>query len=305
MMTTLGTSGMMISAVWVALVALKLNFLLWIFRLKVSATMIVIPILAAAGVAFFPYALPAYKGAALWIHLGATWYGVLLGAGAFSLRTRVESTVQLDDRALTVLRRIRTAAMFLWAGFYMFHTAIWMVTFDIPLTLAHASPLFTLCLLLKREVWTWAGSFSVVAMTTVLPPSVTPAAFILAILLGIKAWRTGPNRYYSGAIICLYIGFCSMGWEGGKLPDPHLGLLIPTTVALLSAAWFLRLPSAIPAAIMVMLSGSKVFLPRGLIQWGSFILIIGFTTLIAGFLLNWHQMRFQSHTDKGSSGTSF
>jgi hypothetical protein len=55
-------------------------------------------------------------------------------------------------------------------------------------------------------------------------------------------------------------------------------------------AWVLRLPSAIAAAVLVMLTGAEAFVPSGRIQWGSFVLVMGFTSLLGGIGMNlWYK----------------
>jgi len=76
----LGTTGLVMSTAWVVMVLVKLEILAWIFRLKTSPTALILPALAAVGVAGMPYAL-GYTGAANGtIHLIATWYVVGLVA---------------------------------------------------------------------------------------------------------------------------------------------------------------------------------------------------------------------------------
>lgn len=298
MMTTLGSVGVIITVTWVTLVAFKLIVLAWMFRLKASAAAIIVPVLAAVGIAGVPHALELNEVDKVLLHLGAIWYGVILMASVLYVRPKVDCTISLDDWGKTVLRRAKTTALVMWAGLYLFHLIIWMELFNIPFSLAQAAPFFLLWFLFKKEVWAWVGGLVIIALTSVVPFAVTPTALIVGIVYGLKARQTARYRFYLGTAVCFYLAFWAIGWRGGALPEPSLWLILTTTLILLVMAWCWRLPSAIPATVLVMLPGAEVLLPKGSLQWGSFTLVIGFTALIAGIAVNWTHRRFKPKYEK-------
>jgi len=293
MMTTMGIVGGITSVVWVALVAFKLMALVWMFHLKVPSVVIIIPTLAAMGIAGVPHALELLKEDQVLITLGAIWYGVILMVSVQTIRPRIDCTITLDDWGKTVLNRVKKTALLMWSGFYLFHLMTWIEMFDIPFSYAYAGPFFLFWFFPKKEIWTWVGGLVIIGLTSVMPSAVTSTAFIVAIFYGLKARQTKRHRFYLGAVIYSYLACWAMGWKGGLLPEPNLWLILTTTMILVVMAWYWRLLSAVPATVLVMLSGAEIFLPQGSFQWGSFILVIGFTTLIAGIAVNWTQNRFK------------
>ena len=292
MMTTIGIVGGITSVVWVTLVAFKLMALIWMFRLRVSFSVVIIPILAAMGIAGVPHALELLKEDQVLINLGAIWYGVILMVSVQYIRPRIDCTINLDDWGKTVLNRVKKTAFLMWSGFYLFHLITWIEIFNIPFSYAYAGPFFLIWFLLKKEIWTWAGGLVIIGLTSVIPSAVTPTALIVAIFYGLKARQIKRHRFYLGTVICSYLACWAIGWVGGVLPEPNLWLILTTAMILVVMAWYWRLLSAVPATVLVMLSGAEILLPQGLLQWGSFILVIGFTTLIAGIAVNWTQNRF-------------
>ncbi len=291
MMTTLGGFGVIATVAWVYLVAIKLNVLVWVFRLKVSAATIVIPILAAVGLAGVPYALELHKVDKILIHLGAVWYGVVLMALVKYLRPKVDCAMPLDQWGQTVLRRSKKTALAMWTGFYAFHLLSWKDVFDIPFTLAHAAPLLLLviCFLLEKEVWAWVGGLAIILLTAQVPSAITPTAFVVGMVYGLQARQRMRPRFYLGTAVYIYLALWAVGWKGGPLPEPKLWLILSTALILIVMGWYWRLASAIPATILVMLPGAGIVLPQGSLQWGVFAIVIGFATLVVGIAANWTQ----------------
>lgn len=288
LMTTLGGLGVVATVAWVYLVAIKVNLLVWVFRLKVSAGAIIIPILAAIGIAGVPHVFELYRMDQELVHLGALWYGVVLMALVIFLRPKVDCAVPLDDWGQTVLRRSKKAALAMWTGFYLFHLLAWKNVFGIPFTLAHVAPLLLLvCLLLEKEVWIWAGGLAVLFLTMKFPPGITPTALVVGMVYGLKGWQKSRPRFYLGTVVYFYFAFWAISWKGGPLPEPKLWLILAATLVLIVMAWTWRLPSAIPATILVMLPGGGVVVPQGALQWGALALVIGFASLIAGVAASW------------------
>jgi hypothetical protein len=293
MMTTIGTVGGITSVLWVALVGFKLMALIWVFRLSVSFCVVIITMLAALGIAGVPHALALFKENQLLINLGAVWYGVILIVSLQYIRPRIDCIITLDDWGMKVLNRVKKTALLMWSGFYLFHLMTWIEMFDIPFSFAYAGPFFLLWFLPKKEGWAWVGGIIIIGITSVIPSAVTPTALVVAIFYGLRARQTKQHRFYLGTVIHSYLAFWAVGWKGEILPEPNLWLILTTTMILVVMAWYWRLLSAIPASVLVMLSGAEILLPQGLLQWGSFVLVIGFTTLIAGIAVNWTQNRFK------------
>ncbi|MFH1349730.1 MAG: hypothetical protein ABII26_02220 [Pseudomonadota bacterium] len=293
MMTTLGGVGSITTVVWVAMVTLKLYALAWAFCLKLSLAAVIVPTLAAAGIAEIPHALELFNENRELIHLGATWYGVILLASILYVRPKFLCTVPLDDWGQTVMRRVIKTALVMWSLFYLFHLITWIEMFSIPFSLAQAAPFFLMWFFPKKEAWAWAGGLVILALTSVIPPAVTPTALMVGIIYSLKARQTGRHRFYLGTVLYIYFGLWAIGWEGDILPEPKSWLILSTAMILLLMAWYWRLPSAIPATVLIMLPGAELFLPQGTLQWGTFTLVIGFATLIAGFALNWTHRRFK------------
>lgn len=299
LMTTLGDIGIMASAVWVGLVACKLMALAWIFRLRVSPAVILIPTLAAMGIAGFPHALETLKGDEVLIHLGAIWYGVMLLTLVHHVRPKVDCALGLDGWGLTVLRRSKKAALAMWAGLYLYHLIMWTQMFTIPFTPAQAAPFLMPCFFLKRERWAWGTGPAMIFLTPSVPVAVAPTALAVGILYGLKANRTQQYRFYPGAAVCFFLALWAIGWEGGPVPAPQPWLVFVTTLILLGMAWYWRLPTGIIAALLVMLTRAESVIPRGPLQWGSLTLLIGFTTLIVGLALNWSWKNSKPREERG------
>ena len=293
LMTTLSHVGIWISVAWFVLVAVKLFVLTWLFRLKTSPVAIIVPALAAAVIAGMPHALEFYKNDKILIHLGAVWFGIILMTSIRYLKPKIESTMDLDIWGQTVLRRVKKTALFMWAGFYLFHLFTWIEMFSVPFTLAQAAPFFLFWFLARQEFWVWLGALIIIALTSVIPFTVTPVAVFVAIAFGLKARETKRYRFLVGTVLCLYFGFWVIGWEGKALPEANLWLNFMAAAIFIVMAWRLRLPSAIPAAVLVMLPGANFLIPHGPLQWGILILVIGFIALIVGVAINWSQKKSQ------------
>ena len=164
----------------------------------------------------------------------------------------------------------------------------WKNVYGVPFTLAHTAPLLLLvCLFLEKEVWVWAGGFAVLLLTMKFPSAMTPTALVVAMVYGLQGRKKRQPRFYLGTVVYFYFALWAIGWKGGSLPEPKLWLMLATTLVLIVMAWTWRLPSAIPATILVMLPGGGLVVPKGSIQWGAFALVIGFVSLIAGVAASW------------------
>ncbi|MFH1490914.1 MAG: hypothetical protein ABII06_18575 [Pseudomonadota bacterium] len=283
---TLEGLGLLTSGGWVVMAALKIAALAWVFRLKVSPYALLIPVLAAAGVAGVPYLFHLYPGYRTMIHLGAIWYGVFLTASVLFLRPKVRPLITLDEWGQTVLRRTLKTAIAIWAGFYVFHLITWIELFEIPYTTAQIAPFFLLWFLAKRETWSWAGGLLVILFSLWIPASVAPTALIAGIAFGIKARQMRKDRLYIGTVLGFYIALWTIGWQGKGFPEPNLWLHVLAVLVLLGMGWRMRLSYAYAAAVLLLLPGAGRLVPRGAFQWGITLIVTGFVSLIAGVAVN-------------------
>jgi hypothetical protein len=141
--------------------------------------------------------------------------------------------------------------------------------------------------LFKKERWTWAGGLTIILLTAEITAAVTPVAAIVGMVYGLQAWQKRRPRFYLGVALCFYLAAWAFGWEGGPLPEPEPWLVLSTILSLIVIACYWRLISAIPAILLIMLSGAGYTLPHGSLQWGVLILVIGFTALIVGIIASW------------------
>ena len=285
---TLGTTGLAMSAAWAVMVVVKLEILAWIFRLKTSPTALILPALAAVGVAGTPHVLGLAGAANGTVHLIATWYAV--GLVAFFLWTppKVECAFTLDRWGQTVFHRTSKAVWMIWTGFYLYHLAAWLVEFSITVKLSHAAPfLLLLPFLSKKEISVWAGCLGAVVVTSVTPSTVTPTAILAGIVFACHGWRTQQHRLLVGAVMSLYLAAWTIGWHSWPLPEPELSLSLTTAAVLFVMAWRLQLPSAVLTGVVLMLPIWKDIVPRDALGLGVLLIAIGFLSLIVGVAIYW------------------
>jgi hypothetical protein len=288
--TTLEHSERTVAIAWGIMVVLKLIALAWAFRLKLSATAFVVPVLAAIGIASFPQLFQEHDAIKGTIHLIATWCGIALTVFAYWKRPTILCKLSLDEWGQTVLRRASKAIWLIWVGFYFLHLLIWLNMFEIPVTILHlVSLLLLIPLLSKHEWWVWAGSVNALAIALVNPSTVSLTALAVALVLGWKAWRTQQKRLYVGTILALYIAVWTIGWQQWPLPEFNLWLSLVSAAMLILMAWRLQLP----VALLPMLAGvypiMKFLRSLSGLGWGIILLTIGFIALIVGVAINWSQ----------------
>lgn len=291
---TLGTGGLIVSALWVTLLVLKLMALAWVFKLKLSPQTFIIVGLAAVGMAGTPLFLALTSIDKGTVHLAATWYGAGLLALFLWADPRVESKFELDKWGQTVLQRTRHVAWMIWAGFYLYHLAAWSIAFSITLTLPHFAPIVLLLpFLFGYEISVWVGGLGAIALASAEPFTVTPTAMVVSMVFVLHGWHGRRYRLFVGAVLAFYLAAWTVGWQSWPLPEPELWLNVATATVLLAIAWRLQLPSALLAVILTMLPLWKKLAPRDTLGWGILLLALGFLTLIAGVAVYWTQPRSQ------------
>lgn len=285
---TLGQAGLLAASVWAALVPLKLALLAWIFRIRAYAMAYVLPTMAAIGIAGVPQALALAPLEGGLVHLGATWFGVMIVAMARRMRPGVASREDLDDWGSTVLRRFTRSAAGVWCGLSLLHLLAWVLQYDLALTIPHAAPLLLLLPFLHRhESLAWAGAAAAIGISVFVPGTVALSSAAAALVLAWHAHDWGIRRLGVGAVLSVYLAVWSFGWTGWPLPEPFLELNLATAAVCLAMAWKLRVKTAIPAAALVLLPSGGSVTPHTTLEWGIAVLALGFAALVMGVAISW------------------
>jgi hypothetical protein len=291
-LSTLKYVGGFSTVIWLLLFAAKLGVLLWIFRLKLPAIGFIVPILAAIGMTGTPYLLGYTNLDKATVHLLITWYGVALASLVFWFQPTVTSKDKLDQQGKRILLRISRAAWLIWGGLYFYHIISWIRIWDVVIPIAHVAPVFILLpFMTKEEGITWAGCILAITFSVSTPAVFGFTSLLVGIVFYLKGWLNHQPRLYLGAILALHLSLSNYVGEGLSFFDPPLFLAVSTAVGLLAIGWIYRLISA----FLIVLVGVFVFWnprgPQGIMEWGSLLIAIGFTTLIVGIFMNW-KLRF-------------
>jgi hypothetical protein len=283
-LSVVGEAGIIAAAVWAALVPIKMLLLAWTFRLRGPAILLLILAVASAVVAGMPQVMNRTAIDAGLLHLGSLWLFAALVAAVLRLWPKVRSSEKLEPWGHTVLLRTLRAAGVMWAGLYLMHAGTWMIQFNVDPHPLQAVP-FVLLLpfLIRHESLAWLSAAGAVAISTLYPTTVAPTAAFVGLLFVIHAYGLRQKRAYVGALLSFHIGLWTTGWQGGPFPPSDLLLSLITAAALLGVAWKSRLPTAVVAAVLVLL-----LVPRSILEWGITVLAIGFIALLAGVMINWH-----------------
>ena len=274
--------------VWVLMVALKMLALVWIFRIKVPVIGLILPVLGAIGIVTGPYLLYYTYFDATFIHLIMTWYGVILAVVYLWFRPRAICKMKLDLKCSTVLDRITNAAWMIWAGFYLFHLISWIRFHDINVSLANMAPVFIILpFIANREELSWGGSLAAVLLSLVNPPLFSINAFIVGLVLCIKAWKGGFPRLYIGGILSFHFALTTVMWSDGPFPESSLMMILLCALLLVAVGLAYRLMSAFIIAVIWLLIFWHPRGPRDILEWGGLFIGIGFLSLVTGVILNW------------------
>jgi hypothetical protein len=283
-LSVVGEGGVAAAAVWAAVVPVKMLLLAWTFRLRGPAILLLLFAFSSAVVAGMPQVMNRATVDAGMLHLGSLWLFAALVAAVSRLWPMVRSTEKLDPWGHTVLQRTLRAAGAMWAGLYLVHAGTWMVQFNVdPHPLQVVPFVLLIPFLFRFESIVWLGAAGAVAVSTLVPTSVAPTAAFVGLLFVIHAYALRRRRAYVGAVLSFHVGFWTTGWQGGPFPESDLLLSLITAAALLGVAWRCRLPTAVVAAVAILL-----LVPRTVLEWGVTVLAIGFIALLAGVMINWH-----------------
>ncbi len=273
--------GGSLSTAWVAMAALKLAALAWAFRLRLSATAFLVPLLAAVAVAATPQVLDLEHADRPAVHVLVTWLAAGLAALVLEVRPRIVSLRRLDHQGEAALQRLTAAAWGIWGGLFLLHLAAWMAIYDVPLTGSHIVPFLLLgTLRARREIGVWAGAAAAGAVAAATPAAAAPTAFAAAALFALQARRLGQDRLYLGAVLALHLAIRTAGWQQGPPPEAGWGLMLATAAALLLLAWRLRLPAAFVPLPLGLYEIRQELLALGTLELGSALLAVGFLALL-------------------------
>ena len=280
--------GGLITAFWVLLFALKLWALTRIFHLKTTFIVFAVPVLAAIGVAYTPYLLyHQLLDSTLTIFI-LTAYGSLLVIMILAFKPTVACPSQKDFRSRLILARIFNAAWLIWGGLFVFHLVSWIRFFDIPVYPAVFAPvLLILPFVGFREELAWIGCMAAMFLAITQPPLFWIVTLMAASVLSLRGYQMRRTRILTGAIIAFYLGLRTLGWEEFPFPDHELWHTVVAGAGLVTISIVLR--SGIP--LLVFCLGLALLWtsdrPHDMIEWGAFLISVGFATLIIGIITSW------------------
>ncbi|MBX3271410.1 MAG: hypothetical protein KF729_14180 [Sandaracinaceae bacterium] len=316
-----GGVGLIASAAWLGLFAIKLRLIALALGLRLSRSAFLVPCAGAAGLAGFPIVLRSLdpvSGSAL---LGGWLFALTLAARSTS--RRVERAGGLDARGLRCVDGAWIGGGLAVAA----HLAMWAREPDLVLHLAPLAPGVALALARRasRERHLWAASAGALAITAVLAPRFTwLVALEIAAVLALYAWRRpmrcgdapaampsspyraaaaelatstpelsfaraaapAAGRLAVGVACALYASAWLAGWRGGALPA-HAPLLdaalLLACAALLwrARAWLALAPWAL-VPLHLALARGWVGPPRTALELGGAAVGLGFVLLATG-----------------------
>lgn len=316
--------GKLAAAVWVLLFAVKLRALAWALELRLSRSAMLVPSVAALGLAVLPHLLAAAEPSAR-AAMVALWL-FAVGASALWTTREVESAVPWDVRG----RRCVRAAWAIWAVLAIGHAAYWSVTwrFDV-LPIAIAAPLLV-TRWMRREAHVWRMVVGTLAAVALFAPWLFWIAAVMAaatLVLGATreqfvrvespgATRAAPPyrsveqlepvpadivfhidarataRLLMGAVVSSYLAVWTARWAGGALPLHPLALTAVLLLVCVAAARHRRRPAlALPVAPIVLHAAAQrgwIPEPDGALEWGVAATGAGFVTLLASVWATWH-----------------
>ncbi len=291
-MSGLGWFAPWLTMGWVILTVGKGLFLGWLLRLKCPLRALVVPVSVLIGVAAGPYIFGMSSIRKEILQILAVWYGAGILAYALWLTPAVKNQVSPDAPDQGLVQRAFRVATTLWVVIFMIHLFAWGIIYDIAMNSAQVAPFYLFWFFSRqKEIWRWVGGFGAIAAASTIPAAVAPCALIIGIIFFLQAWFSRRHRLYVASLLSLYIACWTIGWQGLTLPEPKLWLNIATASALALTCWRLRLFSAIPAVILVLLPGAEKLIPHGTLQWGILVFSVGLMALITGVAINLGQKR--------------
>ncbi|MDP2344012.1 MAG: hypothetical protein Q8O67_23845 [Deltaproteobacteria bacterium] len=277
------------SALWVVSFGLKWSALAWAFRLRLSTSARVVPVVGAAMVAALPNArLLGVDDVVLPALMAAGVFAVGLVVSVFKLR--VESRTALGEEALVIFPRVLRAAVALGAvgALYQSWNAVLAAGAGALL------PSFGAVLLVRAaitrvegELWALVGGGLLLCHAGGVGPLVGLPLASIALLW---AARTHAPRVLSAAVVVAYAAVVVVGPVEARSVAGLIVLAVLGSVPLGVALYTRRAWSAVPAILLMharwtTLAGISVA-PHGPAQWGLLLLGAGFVLLPAGVVLH-------------------
>ena len=288
--TTVDFSGSTLSIIWLSLLFVKLNALLRAFRLKVSAPDFVLPLAAASASAIIPQLIDRHYVHADAIHIGASFFGVVLIAVLVWRKPAIRSSVMLSEWGQVVLQRTLNTFRILVGLFYFLHLFTWLYLFTLDISALHLlALLLVLPLVTKQRDVVWIVCAIVLAFCFRQPSCFAPMAAVVGLVFIFKAVQLREARFYIGAVLAFYLSIWTLGWHTLPFPPLNVWLSLVAALVLLLMAWLLKLPSALTPLAAGAYPLVKVFSTLNSVQKGILFLALGFAALLFGVGINWRQ----------------
>jgi hypothetical protein len=184
----MGVLGLVASAVWAALFAVKLAGLAWAMGLRLSRSALVVPSLSAAGMAALPHLFDT-RDAARTTALVVVWVFGVAAAAAWAPR-RVESRVELSPWQALVFARALRVTWTLWAVLASLHVLFWSTAYPVQLSALLPVPMLVATSRMRRERSVWLAVAASLALSAVAAPgSFYLAAAMACATLALRAHR--------------------------------------------------------------------------------------------------------------------
>ncbi|MDQ3037866.1 MAG: hypothetical protein M3Y87_36060, partial [Myxococcota bacterium] len=322
----LGAAGRVASLVWLVLFVAKLYALAAALQLRASRSALVVPALAALGLAVIPHVLRDVGTAGRSTSIALFVFAI--GAAALWTHRRVESALELDVRG----RRALGFTWIAWAVLGLGHVLYWAVAHRIPIfALLAAIALLATRIVSERRVWIIAGA-TLGTVGVMHPASLSTAALMVAAVLALHAVRRpvlrrscppspaqpyreaelaappaiielafehapaeSMSRLLLGSGCALHLAFWTLGWHGDGWPEHVVALDLALAVACTVAAWRLRRPLIVAPALAtyahLLIRAGWIAAPSSAAQWGVAAIAIGFALLVGPLLASWYLHR--------------
>ena len=222
----MGVAGLVASAAWVALFAAKLAALAWAMGLRLSRSALVVPSLAAAGMAALPHLFDTVD-AARTTTLVAAWVFGVAAAVAWTPR-RVESRAVLSPWQSIVFVRALRVTWALWAVLAALHVVFWSTAYPVQLSALLPVPILVATSRMRSERSVWLS----VAASLALSGAVAPGFFYLTaamacaslLLRALRAprWSAGQVSATPAAVGPYRVDGSDVAAPGSRPPEPVL-----------------------------------------------------------------------------------
>lgn len=296
--------GVFFTGCWILLAGVKLTALIHVFRLKVSKIVFAVPLAGVAGIGLFPHLFWLPKMDAGAVHLAATWYGVILACLIIEFKPEIECRMPLQPWGRTVLRRAVAGTWAIWAGIYFYHLCMWLKILNQLPTFNHLVPFLLIPMLFsKKEKIVWIGCAGAVIVSMAEPSAMSPTAIAVGFVFGFFSWRMQKKRLLVGMILSFYTGIWVFGCRTLPPAAPPLWLNLAAVILLFVLAFKFRIHSAGMAVLAGVAVNWKKLGIEGALDWGIFLVAVGFAALICGVAINFKH-RDPDGTNKNNEETT-